>query len=148
MRGDAIPDAHRVARFCRPRQVEGEEILAAAFLPRENETYLSVNWVEFLAQATIQFELRELRVLYRRKFSVGEGAKITILNVGRVRSWVRDNSPDQRNLEVRHEPLDGNGQDPSHSGIFNVRYDDELIAELIVQAISETYPARQEADSV
>jgi hypothetical protein len=127
--------------------VEGEEILATAFLPRENETYLSVNWVEFLAQATRRSELGELRMLYKRKFSVGAGAKIAILNVGRMRAWVRGNSPDQRNLEARHEPLlEGNAQDPSHSGIFNIRYDDELIAELIVQAISESHPARQWAD--
>jgi len=32
--------------------------------------------------------------------------------------------------------------DASHAGIFNIRDDDELIAELVCQAVTQSYPAR------
>lgn len=143
MKGDVVPDAHRIARFCRPKQVERDEILGAAFLPRVGEPYLSVNWVEFLDLGTEQAELQELRTLYGRKFQVGAGARIAILNAGHLRSWVRESSPDRRDLEVLHEPLDAPEQDLSHAGVFNVRHDDELIAELMRQAVSDSHPARE-----
>ncbi len=50
-------------------------------------------------------------------------------------------SPDGRNLEVLHDPL---MNDPSHSGIYNLKQDDELIAELILETVRESYSARKQ----
>lgn len=114
-----------------------------AFLPRVGEPYLSVNWIEFLGLGTDVAELRELRALYRRKFQVGAGARIAILSVQHLRNWVRESSPDRRNLAVLHQPLEEPEQDTSHAGVVNVRHDDELIAELIRQAVADSHPARE-----
>ena len=44
-------------------------------------------------------------------------------------------------IEVLHDPL---MNDPSHSGIYNLKQDDELmIAELILETVRESYSARK-----
>jgi hypothetical protein len=70
---------------------------------------------------------------------VGTQAKIAVLNVGKIREYIRTESPDNRNLSVLHEPLE---DDPSHSGIYNLHNDDSLIADLIAEVVQETYSAR------
>ena len=139
MKGDKIPDQNHVARFCRPWQAPDGHVEATAFMARSDESSMSVNWLEFLKCSNREKEIAELRNIYSAKFSVGSRAKIAIVNVGEVREKVLMESPDSRKLEVLHDPLEN---DPSHSGIYNLRNDDELIAELILETIVETYPAR------
>ena len=142
LKGDRIPDKNHISRFCRPRQVDEKgQILATAFTLRAGEESLSVNWLEFLGLLSREEEIAELRRIYSAKLSVGAGAKIAVLNIGEVCNKVIAESPDSRNLEALHDPLEN---DPSHSGIYNLRNDDELmITELILETVLETYPARK-----
>jgi hypothetical protein len=48
-------------------------------------------------------------------------------------------SLDRRRLDILHEP---ERLDPSHAGIFWVRQDDTLIAELIAEVVQDVYPAK------
>ena len=139
MKGDKIPDQHHIARYCKPTQVEDGQIQATAFMLRTGEESLSVNWLEFLNCSSRESEITEIRNLYSSKLSVGVRAKIAVLNVGEVRQKVLTESPDGRNLEVIHDPLI---DDPSHSGIYNLKQDGELIAELILETDREVYSAR------
>jgi hypothetical protein len=139
MKGDKIPDRHHIARYCKPTQIEDGQIQATAFMLRVVDESLSVNWLEFLSRADREGEIAELRRIYSTKLSVGARAQITVLNVGEVYNKVLTESPDSRSLEILHDPLDN---DPSHSGIYNLKNDDELIAELILETALEAYPAR------
>ncbi len=139
MKGDKIPEEDNIARYCRPMQVSDGQIQAAAFMLRPGEESLSVNWLEFLNRSGRDSEIAELRRIYAATLSVGARAKIAILNVGQVREKVLTESPDKRELEVLHDPL---LDDPSHSGIYNLKQDDELIAELILEVVCEGYSAR------
>ncbi|MGB7293745.1 MAG: hypothetical protein WBD99_16365 [Thermodesulfobacteriota bacterium] len=142
MKGDTIPDNDHIARLCHNKHVADEQIQATAFQLRQNEDALSANWLEFLSCSSRQSEIVEIRKIYSETFSsLGTRAKIAVLNVGEVREKVLTESPDKRELEVLHDPL---VRDPSHSGIYNLKQDDELIAELILEAVRETYPARIE----
>ena len=78
--------------------------------------------------------------LYTKKLKVGATARIAILNVGTLRTKVERESPDSRLLRVLHEPEEPD--DLSHAGVYEIRYDDEIIAELIAQLVLEKYPAR------
>lgn len=140
MKGEKIPDQNHIARFCRPWQVHEEQIQATAFMLREGEEYLSVNWLEFLNCSNRENEITKLRTIYSETFTVGARAKIAVLNVGDVHEKVLTESPDGRNLEVLHDPA---MNDPSHSGIYNLKQDDELIAELILETVHESYSARR-----
>jgi hypothetical protein len=142
MKGDKIPDQDHIARFCRPMQVSEGKIQATAFMLRSDEEYLSVNWLEYLDCSSRDQEINEIRNIYSEKLNVGKSAKIAFLNVGEIREKVFTESPDKRNIEVLHVPIMNDLHDPSHSGIYNLKQDDELIAELILEIVHEAYPAR------
>lgn len=145
MKGDKIPDSDNIARFCRPMQAPEEEIQATAFMLRTGEESLSVNWLEFLECSNRDSEIRELQRLYSKKFHVGASARIAILNVGEVCDVVREGSLDNREIEVLHDPIRNDPilcDDESHSEIRNMKEDNELIAELILEVIRENHPAR------
>lgn len=140
MKGDKIPDKNHITRYCKPTHVSDGQIQATAFMLRTGEESLSVNWLEFLSCSSREHEITEIRNIYSAKLNVGARARIAILNIGDVRKKVLAESPDRRNLEVLHNPTP---DDPSHSGIYNLKQDDELIAELILETVHETYPARK-----
>lgn len=141
MKGDQIPDSNNIARYCKPTCVDEGEIQATAFMLRSDEQSLSVNQIEFLECFTREEEIIEIRNILSKKLKIGASAKIAILNVGEMRSKILTESEDKRNLEVLHDPQE-NPPDPSHSGIYNLKADDELIAELILETVLEDYPAR------
>jgi len=140
MRGDRIPDQHHIARLCNPKHISEEQIQATAFMLRKNEKSLSVNWMEFLNCSSRGSEIIELQNIYSRKLKAAASAIIGVLNVWEVREKVLTESLDRRNLEILHDPQ---LNDTSHSGIFNLKDDDILIAELILKIVRETYPSHQ-----
>jgi len=141
MKGDTIPDSDNIARFCKPTTAPKGEIEATAFMLRENEESLSVNWLEILNCTNRDSEIRELQRIYSQTFrKVSSNARIALLNVGEIRDVVRTESQDHRNIEVLHDPIpDG---DQSHSEIHNLKQDNESIAELILEVLRENHPAR------
>jgi len=141
MKNGPLPDQHHISRYCSPtRCTEDGQVTSAAFRLREGENALSVNWLEFLSSTDRDTQIQEIRkVLASKMNKIGANAKIAALNIGQMRDYVRTHSPDSRNLPVLHDPL---VDDPSHSGIYNLREDDDLIATLIAEVVQETYSAR------
>lgn len=146
MNGDTIGDAEHVARYCGGSQVNQDgTINGAAFrLKIKNgrvEDSLSVNWLEYLKLTCREKEISEIRRILKTKMKggIGSTAKIAVLNVGETRRHVSTKSPDRRDLQVNHEPEDDN---PSHSGVNNMRIEDILIADLIAEQIREIHPSR------
>jgi len=146
MKGDTVPDTDHVTRHCRPKQIDDNgEIQGSAFMLRDVETGLSVDWLEKLRCSNREDEIAEIRNIYYSRFNrIGAGDKIAVLNVGRVRNHVRVGTPDGRILEVIHTPeIDDDEEDP-HSEIINMRPEPMRIAELIRETILETYSARRQ----
>jgi len=144
MKGDKIPDSHHIARLCKSTTVSNGTIQASAFLPNMGHDHLSVNYLECLTFPDRTSVYEELRSLYNRKLAIGKKAKIALLNVGSVRKKVALETTDHRQLEMLHWPEEYKDRkteetlvDPSHSGIWNLRSDDDLIAELIQACILE-----------
>ena len=123
------------------RCTESGEVTGTAFQLRPQDDFLSVNWLEFLQLSSRDEEVNEIRKVFSLKLKrVGTKSKFAVLNVGKLIEYVRINSPDRRELSVLHEPED---IDPSHSGVFGFSLDDDMIADLIAQVVSETYPAKE-----
>jgi hypothetical protein len=120
--------------------IEDGVISATAFMLRPGEEYLSLNWLEYLQLLDRMSEIRTVREIYSKKLTITANARIAVLNVGVTRTQVELGSPDARIVQMLHEPIEPD--DPSHSGIYNMRYDDELIAELIAESVQESYAAR------
>jgi len=144
MRGDNLPESDHIARYCKPTtQAPDGQIQATAFMLKSDDKSLSVHWLEYLNCASRGHEITEIRNIYSSIFNrVAAKAKIAILNVGEVREKILTESEDRRNLEILHDPIEDEPSDPSHSGIYNLKPDDELIAELILETVLEDYPAR------
>ena len=140
MKGDSLPTQDHFFRYCRGTAcTEDGQVTSAAFQLRKNEEYLSVNWLECLGLLNREEEIREIRRILSSKLRLGQSARMAVLNVGEMINFVRSESPDGRNLRVLHDPEQ---DDPSHSGIYDLRHGDDLIADLIAEVVRKTYPAR------
>lgn len=142
MKGEPLPNSDHIARYCKPMCVPDGEIQATAFMIRQNDENLSVNWLEYLNCSSRENEVSEIRNIYSSKLKVSTKARVAILNVGQVKQKIFTDSEDRRNIEILHDPKIDDPPDPSHSGIYNLRPDDELIAELIRETVLESYPVR------
>ena len=140
MKDDPIPDPYHIARYCKSTQAPGGQIQPTAFMLRAGEESLSVNCLEMLDRPNTEDQIDQLRMIYATKLKVSAKAWIAVLNVGEVRNKVLIESPDMRSIKVLHNPESG---DPSHCGIYNLREDDDLIAELILETVKESYPSRR-----
>lgn len=146
MKGDIIPDRNHIARYCGFGVLnEDGEVGPSAFMLKAKDTDegLSVDWLEFLKRSSRKDAIIEMRNVYASRFGVGTKAKIAILNVGNVRQIVREEkSLDNRELKVLHDPLTSEGDQSPHSGIYNLKHDDDLISELLAQVVIDSPPAK------
>lgn len=143
MKDDPIPPDHHVSRYCGGGSLLNGQITGVSFYLRAEEEYFSVNWLEFLGLGDRDSDIGEIRRVLSTKRNLGSTAKIAVLNVGDMKDHVRQNSPDPRDLRVLHRPDEPPDMpDPSHSGIFDTRQDEQLIAELIAEKVLETFAAK------
>lgn len=138
MKGDNIPPTDHVAHYCYGKMIDGDQILAAGFLPRPGEDFLSVNWLEWLRCPDRSSEINEIRRRYAANFSLRKKDKIALLNVGTTCLKVATESADRRCLKATHEP---ELTDDSHSGLWGYTYNDTMIAEIILSSILDDVPA-------
>jgi hypothetical protein len=146
VKGDLVPDTDHITRYCGGVHVEDGKILSTAFMyKKDTETYLSVNWLEFLRLQSRAEEVAKVREILRRKLKkVRAKARIVVLNVGNTRKYVLNESPNEHELTVLHEP-DEEYQDQSHAGIYGTDPTDSenaMISELIADTVLKVYPAR------
>lgn len=129
MLGNTIPATHHLARHIAARHIteDGQAILASAFPWRSGEEYLSFNWLEYYsggyaAQVTaVVAEVKNCRrVKPNDRFGTFEIEKLT------------KRCTDARvSIEVHHEPVFEPCPLPSHSGIYDLSNEHELLAEII-----------------
>lgn len=142
MKGDILADTDNVARLCGGSHIDPDTGAPGpgAFMPREGEVYLSVNWLEYFDQLNHEERLREIKQALASKRTVGRMALLALLNVGGTTRHVGQDPL----LAFTHEPIDDPEfpPDPSHSGINNFQGFEILVAEKLSQAVYEQYPAR------
>jgi hypothetical protein len=141
MRGQKLPDQDHISRLCPPQTAPNGIITAAAFLLKLEEEGLSVNWLEVLNCSCREDEIREIKQTYSKKLKVSKNSRIAVLNVGIMCNTVFEQSSDNRRIVVHHQPEPT--IDPSHSEVFNLREDNELIAEVILRTILENHPVSE-----
>ncbi|MBU4268585.1 MAG: hypothetical protein KJ808_07015 [Acidobacteria bacterium] len=132
----SIPDSDHISHLCYRKDIDSGIILATAFMVRDKEPYLSVNWLEFLNRQNRNNAIEQVLGVYKKKFNkLRPDEKIALLNVGATKKKVKAESKDNREIGFCHIPNKG---DPSHSGIFNIIEDKEFIAELIRSTIIDS----------
>jgi hypothetical protein len=128
VKGDAIPDAHHVARYVGGSLVHDGRIDGNAFLSRGGEDAPSVHWLEALS-SDLTVQVAEPRV--RSRMTPRPKAVFARLNVGRMRASVAQHDPNGRDLTVIHDPLAANPprfqhDDPAHAPIVGLPNPDDV----------------------
>ena len=139
MTGDILPDADHVSRYCKPSAVDRQgQPMAAAFVPRSDETYLSVNWLEHCGPPDLEAAVGQVRTQFLGRGSrLSRNGRFAVLNVGAAKTAVHQRL--QRRLEIDHRPLD---HDDTHAGIHGYSSEDLAVAAELALTIQDTvYPA-------
>ena len=114
MTGDPLPDDDHFAHYCSPRQIDEEGFPALhAFLPRETEKYLSVNWLEHFEAPSREIAIECVRRALRAKITVRRKGRLWVLNVADAKEATRGIGNEA--LWIEHLPDDD--VDPSHAGV-------------------------------
>lgn len=145
MNGDILPGTDSVARLCKGSHLDPDTGSPGpgAFMLRENESYLSVNWLEYFEQCTHEERLLEIRRVLANKRTISSTARLALLNIGNAIRIVGDTPL----LVFTHEPINSPGlvADPSHSGINNIQnFEPLLVAEKLAEAVIELSAAKIE----
>lgn len=83
MDGDPIPDENHVARHVKYTALdEAGNVTSAAFIPRPNEDYLSVQWAEYLGPYGQLATVDKIREALALSLALKPTQKIAMLNVG------------------------------------------------------------------
>ena len=151
MIGDEIPDQDHVLRYVKPSLLDGSAVDGGAFVLRETETGLSVNWLEILESAGHADPVSEVRRLSR--ISLASTGKLVKLNVNHIKQHVSSGANEAGfflTLNVLEDPLPGTPNfdpDPSHAEIRGLpNYADDaamLIGDLLAECIlPPLFPAK------
>lgn len=148
MTGDELPDAAQVVRYVRPSYIrEDGDVDGRAFRLREDETGLSVNWLDYFAGLSKAEQVNEVRRL--SGLSLSRNGRFAELNVGDVKHVVGAELPELPGLRFVHDPPAANGAieaDPSHSLVIGLpRPADSRMAaavgDLIARRVQGLHPA-------
>ena len=143
MIGQDLLDTDNVIRYVRGTLVDDGRVDGSAFLRRENESGLSVNWLEYFGDRTKLQQLDEVRPLVR--LTLRRSGRFAELNVGETLERISERLDSVRFVH-RPLPADDNYEaDPSHSEIEGLPPGDtdeaELIGDIIAECVTEVHPA-------
>lgn len=133
MANQTLPDSDHVSRYCKPSAVDEHGLpMSAAFLPRQTEDYLSVNWLEYLSAANLSAAVDRVQEIFRRKgFRVRPSGRFSVLQVGAAQSATFETS--QSDLSITHMPI---SDDQSHAGIFGFTSEDLAVAAALAALVT------------
>ena len=128
-----LSDNDHVSRYCKPSTVEHGIPMPAAFLPRPNEEYLSVNWFEFFGEPTLCAAVDRVRRVFAQKgYDVVPNGRFAVLNIGAAKTAAYENVG--RALRIDHLPL---GDDHSHAGILGYTSNDLAVATELAALVTQ-----------
>lgn len=124
MKHDPIDDEHHVSRYCSPITLDrNKRPMASAFALKDNEEFLSVNWIEYFKGLSKEQAIDRVRDAFRKKnYRIKRSGRFALLKVREVKTVISDLSPSP--FKIEHQPEEN---DPSHSGISGYTASDEFI---------------------
>ena len=123
---ETLSDHHNVARHCPKQRVSEITGLpkVAAFKLKSDESYLSVNWLEYFHEHNFDIALIGVRcAMTKKRRNIGEESYFAILNVGNVR-----NAISRIQKCVPQITREATKLDKSHAGIYVRREKAMMIA--------------------
>ncbi|MCY4226759.1 MAG: hypothetical protein OXF20_03510 [Gammaproteobacteria bacterium] len=118
MMEDGLPTNDHIVRYVKPSMIiEDGTASGTGFCLRENESGLSVNWLEAFGSDK-NYQLSEVRRLCRLKRR--PSGRFAELNVGLVLSAVSKGLDSLQIIHDRLEANDGFDADPSHAKVMGI----------------------------
>ena len=143
MKGDQLPDDDHIVRYVKPSFMLNEKVTGDVFELRNNETGLSVNWLESIDDVDDYSRLNQIRHLSR--LTLKRNGRFAQLNVGDTIRRVLEHSLE---IGIVEAPLDATKffeADCSHAEILGLpqtgSHESELIGDLIANGVM--YPLYQ-----
>ena len=143
MKGDQLPDDNHIVRYVKPSFLLNEKVTGDAFGLRNNETGLSVNWLEFIEAVDNHSRLNEIMRISR--LTLRRNGRFARLNVG---DTIRRVLGHALKIGIVEAPLDATKffeADCSHAEILGLpqaeSHESELIGDLIAKGVM--YPLYQ-----
>ena len=110
-----------------------------AFLVREGEDYLSVNWLEYFQEPDLSTAVQRVREAFRAKgFRLGRRGAFAIIMVGDAKKAIREQSGNL--LRFEYAP---SHDDASHAAIYGYTARDLVVAAELAALVGprDVYPA-------
>ena len=144
MTGNDLPEDGHVVRYARPSKVnEDGTVDGSEFRLRQDDTGLSINWLECFTGLAKAQQLDEVRRLSR--LNMRTRGRLAELNVGVTKHHVRDSLNALRFIHGPLNAIDKYKADPSHSEMLGLPPGDspeaELIGDMIAECIAALHPA-------
>lgn len=140
MTGNPLPDVNHVSRYRRPATLSPKgRLLPDAFYIRENESFLSVNWVEYFQKPDFPAAIHRVREVFQAKgFRLAHRGSFAVLRVGAVNGVVNKNQG--TTFRIYRMP---SANDPSHAAIYGYGPGDFAVAAELAALVDpqDVYPA-------
>lgn len=138
----SLPDDHKYLRNVGSTKVlESGKVDGSAFRRSAKDVDgVSGNWPNFFPELTLENALREIRKAFAAKErKIPAKSKFAQLPIGKTKFDILAKL--DRRLDFLHAKED---LDPSHALIIGYTAEDEIIADLIAQAVEALWPGREE----
>lgn len=141
MTGDQIPDGDHVVRYVKASLVDDETVDGSAFVLREGEATLSVNWLEAFQGDEQERQISNVQRLSRLRLT--RNGRFAKLNVGETKRHVSECVEENRvtaGIGIVAAPLDPTDEfeaDPSHAAVAGLPPGDSDEALFIGDIIAE-----------
>ena len=137
MTNELIPEDDHVLRYCTPSKIENGFPLPIAFkLKKNDETYLSVNWVEYYKCENLLSNIQKIREEFNKNHSLSKNGKFVLFQVSKTKESIKETT--DQSLCFKKIPYPDS---PSHSGIYGYEYNDEVVEDLVrLSKCCKTFP--------
>ena len=136
MKGDPLPGKDHISHYCAPKTAPDGIPTGASFIPRKDDEFLSVNWMEHFGKTDQKAQIAKIRE--HIELTLARNGLFAVLNVGKVIDYIH--KVGEKKLSILHEPTQS---DPSQSVVHGYQHEDLFVAELIAEIVIEIYPSRQ-----
>ena len=130
-----IPNIDHIICYCSPNTFRNNRIISTAFDIRDNEEFVSVNWIS--NKIDIRAGLEQTKsILLKKEFRLKQNGRFVVFNVGIIKSYIHKSIGIK--ISIRHVFSSGN---PTHAGIFLTNVDNPYKRQIDMYEVSRILSA-------
>ena len=138
----ALCNESHVARYCSFSRLKDGHPEPAAFMIRNDESFLSTNWIEYFEMPDLKKGMKKVRDEFQKHHNMTKKGRFVVLNVGDTKKTIKIG----HGTELRIEDLQEESY-PSHTGIWFLQEDNLVISTILSEMVRphNIHPGTNEA---